>query len=342
MVRFRLPAVLALLSLLLLATLDPDDTASVLLCVALMTGALALLYDPALSPLAWRERAPDARDLGVCLLAVPIAFTALGAADLLRAAQWRAACGEGTPLAKGLEWLFQFALNMAPSIPLLATAIAPRHPVGTRPPLWPLGAGLLIWPAGWIGGGFGWIATLRPLLGGLAAASKAVLFGPAALAMAALVLGIGCAFWWRAVRDRGAARFSRDGIFRTVIAGACAAMILGFALLALFVASRDPARLSDRALWLAGLLTMPTTLAWIVTLARLQRIAPANPWTPIAAIALLLVLIPISFAPSALLADTREWVELFVLLSAPLVLMAVAAIWWIVPRLLRRVLDPFA
>lgn len=336
MSRFTLPASLAVVALLLVLTIDPDDSAPLtLLALLIMAVALALFFDPAIEALVRLRRAPGWRDAGLFALCLPLALAAFSVVELFLPLHWRLAWGAGRPLADGVEWGLQLIVFAAPLVPLVATAVAPRHAPETRPPLWPLGVVLAGGVLAWMGGALIWLTVGRPLMTGERSLAEIALPSPAFLAMGMLGVGIGVQFWWRAVRERGQARFDERGMFRAVIMATAAATVIGLGLVVLHVLPPAAAR---KAVWLAGWQTVPLAAVWAVTLWRVRRLVPTGPYRPIAAVALLLVTIPLTYAPAQGVAGSAEWAELVALLSSPLVIAACVAVALIVPRLTARLL----
>lgn len=220
----------------------------------------------------------------------------------------------------------------APLIPFLAVAMSPRHPPGTRPPLWPLPAAVGACAFGWVGGGFAWLAIGRPLIEASWTALQATAAAPPTLAALALPLGIAAQFWWRALRDRGAPRFDGTGMFADVVTATMTGLLIGLVLVFAVVLPLSPAVMRFKAPVLAAWLIVPTAAAWLGALWRIRRMEPTTSHGPVIAIAVMLVAIPLSFAPPLVLLDTADWAELFLLLATPFTVAAFAIVLLVVPR----------
>jgi hypothetical protein len=340
MSRFGLPGALATIALLLMLSVDPDDAPAIVVLTLLMMGtALTCAYDLEAQGALRLSRPPSWHDARLLLLCLPIAWMTFSAVELFLPLYWRHAWQDGGAIAR-IEWSLALIVFAMPPALVLATAIAPRHAATSRPALWPLGAVLGASLFGWIGGGFAWLVTGRPLIEGSGNALKAAVGSPPALAASALPFGIALQFGWRAFRDRGAPRFDDAGMFAAVVTTTIVATALGLALLLAFVLPVSPVTMAEKPAVLAACLTVPTAAAWLWTLARVQRRTPANAHRAVIAITAMLVAIPVSFFPPLLLRDSRDWAELFLLLTAPFTILACALIVLVVPRLIARTLDP--
>ncbi len=273
-------------------------------------------------------------------LSLPCAYILIGALDAGGKVPMLAA-SHGRAVADTTQMLLIMVACLLMVFPLLRAGLRSK-PNAEPVPLWPIVAGLAGGGAICLSGAFLWTSFAGPVLELASLPRLAWITLPTIpdLALSGLVAGAGGAIWLHALEGPFAGRRDSLSIFPSAVTTSAVATSLGvvITLAATFYMLHDTAGLAFNGTFWCGLGLAGLGMAWVVTLIRLSRLAPAGPFHVAVAVVMLTVLCGLTFAIPFMLVSAQEWTPIVMVVVAPLTLGATVLVLAAVPFLIGAIL----